>query len=351
MEVHSISAGIRPIETELAGWRKHLWLTTAILAKRPYSVQKFVSRAYRKLMQTELAKKPPDVVIVDHAQMSWLLEEIPSSTPVVLCAHNVEHHIYGNAGEQCSGLERFVVQREARLMLQLERWAARRADHIWTLSDDDAGWFTEHTESGRVSMLPVAATVRDEPPGMSDTASVWRFDIGLIGTWTWGPNRVGLDWFLNEVVPQVSPDLNIGIAGKGAEFIREGSRQVEYLGFVPNAEKFLRHCRIVAVPSIVGTGVQIKTIEAAGQGHMLVATTVAARGISPVPPNVLIADSPTAFAHAITHALEMDTPDRRRGGRKWGRLRRRRFEATLRDSLEGLDTRYCPAVRAATSNS
>ncbi len=52
-------------------------------------------------------------------------------------------------------------------------------------------------------------------PGNSQTVKpeATKYDLTLIGTWTWHPNRIGLEWFLREVKPLLPKDVSIAIAG------------------------------------------------------------------------------------------------------------------------------------------
>ena len=72
------------------------------------------------------------------------------------------------------------------------------------------------------------------------------------------------------------------------------------VGRVPSAEGFLRSCRLVALSSRAGTGVQLKTIEAMQLGLPAVATTLSCRGFTDMPANFTLADTAEDFARALT---------------------------------------------------
>src|SRR4051812_44987269 len=81
----------RHIETDRAGARAALWMARALATRQPYSVAKYVSRAYRRAVAEALLRGRPQLVVVDHAQMGWAA---PPGVPSVLLSHNVEHRLY-----------------------------------------------------------------------------------------------------------------------------------------------------------------------------------------------------------------------------------------------------------------
>ena len=123
-----------------------------------------------------------------------------------------------------------------------------------------------------------------------------QHDVGLIGTWSWAPNRVGLDWFLERVVPLLPADVTVAIAGRIDGPPQNMPANVSFVGRVPDAQDFVRGSRVVALATKGGTGVQLKTIETFEEGLPAVATPAALRGIDAVPDNVRVADDPQAFA-------------------------------------------------------
>lgn len=78
----------------------------------PYSAAKYLTRRYIKQVQSLLSAKPYDAIVIDHAQLGWLLNDI-KHLRVILVAHNLEHEMYrqhfqrsGNASDGASDFER-----------------------------------------------------------------------------------------------------------------------------------------------------------------------------------------------------------------------------------------------------
>ena len=114
------------------------------------------------------------------------------------------------------------------------------------------------------------------PPAKRDPT----YDATLIGTWTWQPNRIGLEWFLDKVVPHLPDDFTIAIAGSmPAGHAQSPHPGVSFVGRVADAIEFVLSGRVVPLISRAGSGVQLKTIETFELGLPAVATSRSLRGI------------------------------------------------------------------------
>jgi glycosyltransferase involved in cell wall biosynthesis len=322
-----ISAGGRQIETRGGGLRPALWLAAAIARRLPYSVAKYRSRRYRAMLGERLAAKSPDLLVIDHAQMGWTLPLDGFHAPVALLAHNVEHELYGQAGSRGRGPVAWLNRREARLMKAFESRLANGVDRVWTLTDSDAAALGR-LGAGPIRAFPMPPTI-DVPDGDPEPER----DVGVLGTWTWDANAIGLRWFIDEVRPLLPPSVSVAIAGTGSErFATEPN--IACLGRVEDAASFLRSSRVVAVPSVAGGGLQIKTLDAIAGGTPVVATPTAMRGIDDPPPTVRVAEDPQAFAAGIDEGLRSPPGSGdRASARDWVRQRRDLFRSRLDEEL------------------
>jgi glycosyltransferase involved in cell wall biosynthesis len=311
-----VSAASRAIETSEAGLTAAWWMAAALVTGRPYSVRKFMSRAYRREART-----PADVVIVDHSRISWAA---PADGFVYL-AHNDEHALYAQLAEK-GGRGAALYRREAARIRPVEEAMAQRAAQVWALTESDAQAMARHgARETRVFNVP--STALPGPPGEP------AYDVALLGSWTWAANAEGLRWFVEQVVPHLPPEIDVHVGGAGSEPVAAGA-PVTLRGRVPDAMTFLQGARVVAAPSVSGSGVQVKTLDAIATGRPVVATPVAARGIAGLPSSVRVEEAPQAFAEAIVAAVR--EPATGHGGREWAEARAAAFRDQLRDALEAL---------------
>jgi glycosyltransferase involved in cell wall biosynthesis len=164
-------------------------------------------------------------------------------------------------------------------------------------------------------------------------------DVALIGSWTWAPNAAGLRWFADEVVPQLPEDTTIEVAGPGAERLWGVHPQLTVRGSVPSAADFMARARVIAVPSVIGEGVQVKTLDAVACGAPVVATPTATRGLDGLPESVTVAGEPEAFAAALVRLARTPEAERERlhgAALAWSRARRERLARSVAGFLADL---------------
>lgn len=316
-----VPAGTRHIETVTAPRSdKAAWLASAFARRLPYSAAKYRSRSY-----LQAAAGDADVTLVDHAQVGWAA---PAGGRVIYVAHNAEHALYGEAGRARSGLAARVLRREARLIGQIERDLVERADWVWALTADDAEALRAFG-ARQVTVFDVPGRARSAAP----PASGPREGIRLIGNWTWGPNTSGLRWFAEQVVPLLPQAIPVVVAGAGADWLRAQER-IRYEGRVDDADAFLDGARVVAVPGLAGSGIQVKTLDAIAAGAWIVATPTAMRGIDDAPASVAVAPDPAGFARELERLVAgPQTTEPSHESLEWSARRREAFAAQVRAAL------------------
>ncbi len=125
------------------------------------------------------------------------------------------------------------------------------------------------------------------------------------------PNNVsGLKSFCEHVWPLVcnkNPRAELLVAGKIGETLSINIPQVRILGWVADLRTLYRESAVVINPTMYGTGLKIKTVEALCNGKPLVATPNAVEGLDfkgEAP--CIVCDDWTEFAEAVISLLESD---------------------------------------------
>lgn len=322
-----VCVGRRPIETRDAGALALVWLASSLVRGLPYSVAKYRSRALVAWVRAAMAEGRYDLVIVDHLQMAWLVPLLAGRARLVGMMHNVEHHMYESlAAEEQGALRRWVYAREGRLLRAREAAFARAVDEVWVLTRSDAAAFAALGSSAEITEIPLAAAATAVDGGADDKVC----DVALIGSWSWRANEEGLRWFLESVRPRLPGNVTIHVAGNGASWLTDRFPNVSYVGFVDDAQRFLRQARVVAIPTLSGGGIQVKTLDAIASGSRIVATAVALRGIHDPPATVAVADHPEEFAARVTTALVAANASAAEAAVAWSRARQEQFRNTVR---------------------
>lgn len=296
----TLSLGAVDLGTDRASTRRKLgWLAAAMRAGIPFASAKLRTASPERVRAALGRLAPFDALVVNATALAGAFEEALTAGPYMFVAHNVEHETARQSARHAgSVVERLAYRREARLLEALETRLIAGARHVLTLSEADRAAFGL-AGSCRADVLPLAMPAPDGAAG----ARVPAFDVGLIGTWTWAANRVGLEWFLQEVMPLMPERASVAVAGAlPAGFPRRDAR-VRFLGRVIDAKRFQRQCRVMALAARAGTGVQLKTIEAFELGLPAVATPSSVRGIARVPANVRVEAEPAGFAVALAEQV------------------------------------------------
>ena len=229
-----------------------------------------------------------------------------------------------------------IYEREARLIKKMEDHLAASSKQVWTLTSHDSNYFYDRNLSTFVFHLP---SIRTVPPKKS---AIKHCDIGIIGSWTWKANKYGLEWFFQTVYPHLPENISIHVAGSGAGWLAQRYPNVKYCGFVPDAQVFKASAKVIAIPSISGGGIQIKTLDAIASGSQIVATTVAMRGILDYPSAIEIADEPECFARSLIEFLALDDVENERtklldNRLTWSVLRRENFYRSVKDAINSME--------------
>ena len=323
-----IAVADRHIETLGAGTRPALWMLRAVLTRRPYSVAKYVSRAYSRALREALTATRPELIVLDHAQMAWLVPANGWDVPMVYLAHNVEHALHGELSRH-GGLRAWAHRREDSRIRLVEAVLIERAAELWTLSRGDADVLSPLAPGTPARVFDVPPVTVPGPPRHAE------HDVVALGGWHWKPNAAGLRWLVEQVAPHLprgGPELVIG--GHSGEDIVGDRPGLHAVGTVPDALEFLQSGRIVVVPSTAGAGVQVKTLDAIASGRRVIATSVAMRGIADPPATVWTIDDPAKFAAAIVRGLENDLDSAAaEEARAWAAARRARFQEAVRDAV------------------
>jgi glycosyltransferase involved in cell wall biosynthesis len=131
----------------------------------------------------------------------------------------------------------------------------------------------------------------------------------LVGNLTYRPNVAGACWFVEHVLPLLSPRWTLDLVGTPApEVAALAGPRVRVRGWLPDLTEAYARADVVVVPLQRGSGTRIKVLEAAAWSRPVVATAVGAAGLGLADGSeILLADTPPAFAAAVERAGDPHT--------------------------------------------
>jgi polysaccharide biosynthesis protein PslH len=227
-------------------------------------------------------------VIADGPTVAAALLPLARRRPVVYLAHNLESG-FREDGDALRPFERTVLRSFS------ETWMATRAD-------EDEG---KRLAGEDIHTRYVPNVIDLDLVGPLVPAGAGR--IVFVGDFTYGPNREGLAFLAEQVLPRVwerHPDLRVSIVGRGPAEPPADSR-IEVLGFVDDLRAEYARADAVVVPLLHGGGSPLKFVEALAYALPVVATEHAGALIEDARPgeHYLEAADAGAFADALVEVV------------------------------------------------
>jgi glycosyltransferase involved in cell wall biosynthesis len=277
----------------------------------PYNVIRYHSTDMRRELKQLLRSKTFDLVQVEFAMM-WQYANLFEGIPVVLDAHNIEHHNVRQIGNSnTSPLWRALYRLEEIRLRTVEERAWRECALCFAVSD------REREEIAACTGNP--AKVITAPNGVDPERFAFRpretagRTILFLGGMDYTPNLDAARWFLNDIFPlilQQEPETKLLMVGRELWRIGdEGSgisnrESIEFHENVAEVLPWFYEADLLAVPLRQGAGTRIKVLEAFAAGLPVVATGKGSEGIAAADgEDLLIAESPQDFAAAVLRIM------------------------------------------------
>lgn len=273
------------IDESLATARlRRLWGKAAVLehpgrSKLPDSadwrLDDWINLAHEAPFKTLVEEFHPDIAVVNYVFLSKFLQWIPSGVLRFLDTHDrlSRRSIYERHGIEPG----FFHTSEDE-----EFEGCRRADVVFAIQDGERDYFAQ-------SGVPVAVVGHPEPARYQTPPTNPRPRVGFAAAYN-AFNAYSLRMLCRELKASdvlARHDATVSIAGKLVTHaqakgdIASLPPRVESVGFVPKLSHFYSELDLVINPTLVGTGLKIKTVEAIAHGKPLLSTAVGSDGIPP----------------------------------------------------------------------
>jgi glycosyltransferase involved in cell wall biosynthesis len=188
----------------------------------------------------------------------------------------------------------------AQKIKEIELNIIQKADCTLVVSSAEAKLLSDLLPGAMVRVVPFPADIFEPETGYDE-----RGDIVYLGGFIHTPNVDAVLYFANEVWPLISqklPGAQFVIAGPDAPDKIKGlaSDTIIVKGFVEDLGSLFKTAKLSVAPIRYGAGIKGKVLTSLGYGVPCVATSIAAEGIGLTnDENILIADTPIAFAEAV----------------------------------------------------
>ena len=287
----------------------------AVLKRKSYQISRFYSKSMESKLIQVLQNEPFDIV---HLESIYVTPYIPvirkySDAKIVIRIHNIEHQIWERLSNNEKWLmKKFIFGANARQLEKVEKRILKDVDGYMTISQPDYDYFSSTVAEKAGTVIPFGLDM-DNYEVEDEYIPSEQPKLFHIGSMNWSPNMEGIEWFLEDIWPEIHqnhPELTFTIAGHGIpdKLYQRKAPNVLIAGAVPSANDFMLNHDIMMVPLLSGSGIRIKIVEAMALGKVVVTTSVGAQGLDVENgKHLFIADTPEEFLAVIDKCIA--TPD------------------------------------------
>jgi len=302
------------------------WCRLATLpSMMPYSVVRYRCRAMKASIHIRLQAHQIDAVLCD-SPYSLVNIPVALAEPLIVNSENIEHILL----LRYLAIERNPARRayawlESQKLRRWEQYACARAGSVMVCSEHDRSVMAKLSPGTPITMVPNVVDTDQYIPTLDGDDSTVLYTGGM----DWYPNRDAVEFFVSRILPELRsliPTAKFIVAGRNPseEFRRRfaGVPQVEFTGTVLDIRAEIAKAAVCVVPLRIGSGTRLKILEAGAMAKPIVSTRVGAEGLNFIDgEDIMLADEPAAFAHAVAGLL-VNTSYRQR----LGQAARRRVE-------------------------
>lgn len=232
-----------------------------------YGVDDWYEDKITDIILTECKNKKFDIIITNYVFMTKFLEKIPKEILKIIDTHDI---LSGRLEMYLkNGIEPgfFYTNQEE------EKKGLNRADIVFAIQDIEAKYFSENTTAEVITINHL----EDQRFIMKKYNKLQK--IGFLGANN-KFNIKSIEEFIKEFKKYNELEIKLYIAGNICNALKLADNRVELVGFVENPRDFYEEMDLIINPTIIGTGLKIKSIEALSFGVPIVSTKIGFDGVN-----------------------------------------------------------------------
>lgn len=319
-EVKDVCDSVRVVPVHRSRIKDGFYFLRSQFTGRPFLVERDDLAAMRSLVREVISSESIDVIHADQLTMAQFAFPLPvhgdRKPALVFDAHNAVWTITERMKQNAAFYLKLPLALETRRIRQYEGMIVRDFDATLAVTEPDraalldAVRLHDHGPEAPISVIPIAVDTDQIRPVQPDQDSL---NILTMGTLYYPPNADGIRWFIQQVFPLIRrnlPQVTLTIVGKNPpkDFLDLAADQESGIitpGFVPDLDPYFAQSAVTVVPVRAGGGMRVRILEAFARAAPVVTTTIGLEGIEACPgEDVLVADSPEAFADSVLHLLQ-----------------------------------------------
>lgn len=277
---------------------------SALVTSDSYNVNRFFSTDFDRRLIALLRSTKFDIIHLESLFMTPYIDTIRklSKAKIILRSHNLEHLIWERlANSTGNTAKRMYLKHLSAKLKKYEKRTINDVDGIAAISFEDTERFAEFECKVPIKTIPFGIDLKAYKFHLNDQSK--RNKIFHIGSMNWGPNKEGVNWFVDSIYPLIKDaDVKVHLAGREMPgYLLDLSKEnLIIYKEVEDAKAFMMDNDIMIVPLLSGSGIRIKIIEAMAHGKAVISTTVGAEGINYTHnKDIIIADTAEEIAQQL----------------------------------------------------
>jgi glycosyltransferase involved in cell wall biosynthesis len=310
----------------------------------PYAIKKYESPEMRREIEKRTGSF--DVLICDFlAPAVNVPRDLDCVT--VLFQHNVEAMIWKRHYEvQTNPAKKTYLFRQWRKMFDFEARTCPQFDCVIAVSREDREMMQQQYGVTNVYDVPTGVDTDFFRP--SGRRARKPGNLVFTGSMDWLPNEDAIRYFTEQIMPRIKqtvPGVTLTVVGRDPyPALLELSKRdpsVIVTGRVEDVRPYMEEASLYIVPLRIGGGTRLKIYEGMAMEKAIVSTSIGAEGL-PVTDGkeIVLADTPEAFAEAVINLLRDENLAREIGQQAAARVRSEFGWESVSDSFAAICGRY-----------
>lgn len=279
-----------------------------LFSSLPYNAERFIDKLFSSKLEKLLSVLHVDVIQLEGLYLYPYIPVIRKNSRALIAyrSHNIEHEIWERTILQSKGIRKLYLKILTFRLKKFEESAINQYDLLVPITKRDNEKLRQMGNTKPSISIPAGFDTEE----VRTVFTNFKMNLFFIGALDWSPNQEGLIWFIEKCWPYIQekrPNTILKIAGRNApDWMIEKFKvkNIEYLGEIEDAQKFIAQNGIMIAPVLSGSGMRVKIIEGMLNQKSIVTTSIGCEGINVVnEEHLFIANNETDFSNYILKLL------------------------------------------------
>lgn len=232
-----------------------------------YAVDDWYEDSITDIVVNECQNNSFDAIITNYIFMTKFFEKLPKEILKIVDTHDILADRLNMYQQNSIKPGFFYTNKEE------EKIGLDRADIVFAIQDIEAVYFQQHTKTKVITINHL------EDKQFLDKKYNNLKKIGYLGANN-KFNIKSIEEFIKEFKKYENPNIELHIAGNICNVLKVRDSRIKLVGFVDNLSNFYEEMDLIINPTIVGTGLKIKSVEALSFGVPVISTKIGFEGIN-----------------------------------------------------------------------